>query len=254
VGSGTCDGWVRVVPGDPAASFLSHKVVAEMPECGARMPPGPEGLRASEIACIDGWIESLDDEGCETCGGDICVDLQTDALHCGACDAACPAGAPCVSGVCDCGEDGTACGDTCANLNTDPANCGSCGMACADGEFCLDGVCGNDCGALTQCDQSCVDLQTDAQHCGECDNACTTGQSCTAGVCQCGQAPISFSAHVEPLLDSSCTSMGCHGSIAPKEGLDLRAGESYMHLVSVEANQCNSGLLVAPGSVAEIAT
>jgi hypothetical protein len=37
---------------------------------------------------------------CEMCGGDTCVDLMTDAAHCGMCDHGCPGNQICVAADC----------------------------------------------------------------------------------------------------------------------------------------------------------
>jgi hypothetical protein len=248
VPAGTCEGWVRIVPGDPSASFFNHKLVNEAPECGTRMPPGPNGLDAAEIACIEGWISTLD-SSCETCGGEVCIDLQTDAAHCGECDNACPSGVACVAGACDCGQGGDVCGGSCVNLQSDPDHCGECDNACSGSQVCLEGSCSDDCGDLTVCGQSCVDLQSDPDHCGECDNACADGETCLAGACQCGAAPVSFSAHIQPIFSNSCLGAGCHTGAAPKADLNLSEGQSWAELVNVPAFQCSNRMRVSPGAV-----
>ncbi|MCA9607236.1 MAG: hypothetical protein KC619_16635, partial [Myxococcales bacterium] len=56
--------------------------------------------RASDIGCGTG--ESCDGGTCAcgaTCGG-TCVDLRSNAAHCGRCDNACPADLDCVDGIC----------------------------------------------------------------------------------------------------------------------------------------------------------
>ncbi|MFO0604731.1 MAG: FG-GAP-like repeat-containing protein [Polyangiales bacterium] len=78
-----------------------------------------------------------------------CVDTQTNAAHCGACDNACTDGRTCVAGRCvapmsctaplaPCGS-GTAAG--CFNLQSDRNNCGTCGRACPAGQVCVGGAC-----------------------------------------------------------------------------------------------------------------
>lgn len=246
--AGTCDGWIRIVPGQPATSFFHHKLVEDTPQCGTRMPPGPNALAADEIACIEGWISTLE-SSCETCGGDVCIDLQTDAEHCGDCDNPCPSGVACVSGACDCGEGGAVCGDVCVNLQNDADHCGDCANPCGDGQVCLEGSCSDGCGDLTVCGQSCVDLQSDPDHCGECDSPCEPGEACLAGMCQCGAAPVSFSAHIQPIFSSNCLGVGCHAGIAPKADLNLSEGQSWSEIVNVPAFQCANKMIVSPGAV-----
>ena len=93
------------------------------------------------------------------CGGEepgwcdeTCVDLATDALHCGACGTACGVfshtkAAVCVAGACAVGpcDDGYAdcdgdAGNGCeAPLATSKTDCGACGTVCATS--CRDGAC-----------------------------------------------------------------------------------------------------------------
>ena len=215
VPAASCDG-TRVVPGDPEQSFLYHKLVAEMPACGLRMPLAG-ALPAEELACIEQWIAALpsapppdagpDAPSCETCGGATCVDVTTDPAHCGACNA-----------------------------------------PCAAGEVCIAGACAANCGMLDKCGGTCVDLQNDPTNCGTCGNACATGQTCAAGQCTCAAATVSFATDVQPIFTASCAGAGCHRGVMPQAGLDLSVGKSRAALVDVPASQCNDGRVrVLPG-------
>ena len=46
--------------------------------------------------------------------------------------------------------------------------------------------------------------------------------------------PVSFSTHVEPLLNASCSS-GCHGGASPLQGMNLATGQAYTNTVNVPA-------------------
>jgi hypothetical protein len=48
---------LRVVPGDPAASYLFEKISSDHPGVGVRMPPG-QPLPASIIQAVRRWIET----------------------------------------------------------------------------------------------------------------------------------------------------------------------------------------------------
>jgi hypothetical protein len=61
---------------------------------------------------------------------------------------------------------------------------------------------------------------------------------------------VSFAADIEPILAANCAGRGCHGSVAPKEGLNLTRGAAYGRLVGVESGQCQGRLLVEPGDPA----
>jgi hypothetical protein len=133
--------------------------------------------------------------GLTDCGG-ICVDLQSDMNHCGACGSICESQlvpVECRGGVCEranCPVGIEYCGavDGCRDLSSDPAHCGACGNACASG-VCSGGVCssgGASCAeGQTDCGGVCVDICCNNDHCGACGNVCTPGLTCFEGVCDC---------------------------------------------------------------------
>ncbi len=128
------------------------------------------------------------------CGAE-CIDLSTDARHCGLCGRVCPTALPnaafrgCLDGVCsyrcaagtgDC--DGNPLLRGCESLLDTHAHCGACGRSCGDVERCVGGTCRCEApGAI--CDGSCRDLQTDHEHCGSCGSPCPAGHPCRAGAC-----------------------------------------------------------------------
>ncbi|MEM1008122.1 MAG: MXAN_6577-like cysteine-rich protein, partial [Myxococcota bacterium] len=76
--------------------------------------------------------------------GFLCVDVQSDVLHCGQCDQACHRTQKCDKGQCVCSDaEKTYCtqAQTCVNLKLDAQHCGRCGVACAAGEKCMGGRC-----------------------------------------------------------------------------------------------------------------
>lgn len=87
-----------------------------------------------------------------------CVDLRTDADHCGRCGATCAAGAWCRDGACGCPAPQSYCpGVGCVNARVDNGNCGACGMACPMGTQCTDGRCLTPCAAGThRCPAGCL--------------------------------------------------------------------------------------------------
>jgi hypothetical protein len=77
-----------------------------------------------------------------------CVDILTDATHCGACSQSCFSASDasalrnnwaCEAGTCVCG--GQVCGTVCTNLSEDRTNCGACGTICGEDEVCRSGTC-----------------------------------------------------------------------------------------------------------------
>jgi hypothetical protein len=114
----------------------------------------------------------------------ICADMATDELACGACGNVCSDMEQCVAGKCECAAGGKLCGGTCIDVATDEANCGDCGVTCDAGEVCDAGVCGCPVGQMV-CGGVCTDVLTSSSHCGACDDPCDSGVSCTNGVCGC---------------------------------------------------------------------
>jgi hypothetical protein len=207
--------------------------------CGKACSPG-----ASCVGGVCACPDSLDE-----CGAS-CADLKADARHCGGCDRACGSGQVCLRGAC---ADGCGaleqCGSSCVDTQSSVLNCGSCGAACAPGLACDAGKCvcrdgGEPCGS------SCIDTSRDNDNCGACGRACGAGEACIAGACQCAASgAVSFKAEVAPILDSACTSAGCHTGARPKEGLGLDASNAYAELVNVATAQCGGQRkLVVPGS------
>lgn len=243
--SSSCEGWIRVVPGEPASSFLFDKLSAST-ACGAPMPVG-QSLPPEEIACIEAWISQLGDVSCETCGGEACVDLEADAEHCGACGAACPAGIACQAGSCACPEGTIVCGDACVDPSANGEHCGGCDSPCDPGLVCAAGECSAGCGALTECGGGCVDTSNDALHCGGCDQPCPMGAACVGSSCECPGPDVTYTQDIEPIMVDQCTSMGCHGFPVSQEGLDLREGIGYALLVGMASQQCAGETLVSPG-------
>ncbi len=267
VPAGLCNG-ALVVAGDPAASVLYQKITA--PSCGMRMPmAGP--LSADQIACIEKWIADMPSNGagggggggagtgggggaggtggagsggsmpCETCGGAACIDLQTDANHCGTCNNVCGQNMVCNMGTCagGCGAL-TQCGASCVDTQTDVSHCGICNMACPAGTPCTNGKC--ECPAgKSPCNGACVDTTSDPNNCGACGQECALGQTCSDGKCSCGLSSVSFSGAVQPILTAKCASAGCHAGVVPQAGLNLTNGKSYAAIVNVAASQCNDG-------------
>lgn len=229
-----------------------------MAVCGKRcVDPTSDGAHCGKCdqpctgdtpVCIGGACAA--DCGALTKCGASCVDTASSFAHCGKCDQACPAGATCAGGECQCPAGTTSCGGACIPTSADPNNCGACGRVCGGGSTCVNGDCACPGGGMV-CGGACVLTASDPAHCGGCDRACAPGQTCTNGACTCGSASVSFAGAVQPIFTTSCTPNGCHGNVAPKEGLNLTAGRSHGTLVNVAARQCADGRMrVAPGDPA----
>lgn len=132
---------------------------------------------------------------------EVCQDLQTNPLNCGACGRACAADESCLRGGCvrfvdasvdapDVAPDvpdagcasntpGNCCGVACpVRANAVAATCtaGRCGFVCAMGYGDCDGNAANGCE---------VNLRSDAAHCGACAAACVDGRNCERSACVC---------------------------------------------------------------------
>jgi hypothetical protein len=154
------------------------------------------------------------------CDG-LCVDVDSNALHCGACGSAidgeeiCSRGSP-ISADLGCGTR-LLCERGCVDPLNHPLHCGACGESCKAGARCMMGRCAcgpgsRDCGSECRgccssgdcpmdktcsegecvllcelprvgCVDRCVDLQTEPKHCGRCGNDCGPMGSCVGGTC-----------------------------------------------------------------------
>jgi hypothetical protein len=118
--------------------------------------------------------------------GTSCIDVTSDARHCGTCDNGCAANHACVTGVCrscDCGircDVSTPCGNRCVcSANQICATnvcdeCGSHGEPCCDARACEAGL---RCDASSQC----------VPACGRLDESCCPGRVCDDGRCVAGR-------------------------------------------------------------------
>lgn len=192
-------------------------------------------------------------EGQRLCDG-VCVDLQTNTAHCGACSNACAAAESCEDGACSCRDGFTRCEDVCVDLGSDPDHCGACATVCATEQVCSSGSCGDGCAAgETECDRACVDLDTNVLHCGACDRACASGQSCAAGECTCGSGGrlcggVCVNVATDP---SNCG--GC--AVRCAEGETCRAGvcEAAPPIPPVVTASCTEGFTEAESCAATAA-
>ena len=66
------------------------------------------------------------------CTADACVDVRTDAHHCGSVGHACESGEVCENGSCAmaCSDGLENCNGSCRDTNSDVSNCGACGHSC----------------------------------------------------------------------------------------------------------------------------
>ena len=117
----------------------------------------------------------------------VCKNLQTDVVNCGACSNQCTTGMTCLGGNCVCTSGQTLCKNGCADTQTSNDNCGSCGKTCMYGQFCQSGKCICPIGK-TLCSNSCVDILTDKNNCGSCNYACAAASFCSGGKC-CSKVP-----------------------------------------------------------------
>ncbi|TNE49634.1 MAG: hypothetical protein EP343_11275 [Deltaproteobacteria bacterium] len=81
-----------------------------------------------------------------------CIDLQTNAQHCGVCGQVCENGTSCIKGQCQCPSTKAMCPitnvstlhsphTTCVDIQRNPQHCGTCGNSCEEGSLCVQGRC-----------------------------------------------------------------------------------------------------------------
>jgi len=142
-----------------------------------------------------GTPPDMDASSCTTMCNGMCVDTKTDSNNCGRCANACPMGATCVQGSCQCAGGMSKCGTSCVDTKTDNANCGKCNATCGGADAgmimgggkwqCMNGSCSIACPAPTvECTGACVDTKTDINNCGMCGTACDMQkEQCISGMC-----------------------------------------------------------------------
>lgn len=167
--------------------------------------------------------------------GDVCVNVNSDRAHCGACDNACAKGQVCNTGTCqaNCQNGLEECNGSCADILTNTAHCGACGKVCQSGEYCDNGTCRGvgtqGCpNGTTDCNGSCYDLQANAANCGACGNTCQAGEVCANGTCT-------------PTSNKSCTggTTDCSGACANLKSDRNNCGGC--------GNKCASGFVCSNG-------
>jgi hypothetical protein len=141
---------------------------------GQCVAPCPVPCDATLEICDDG--ECVCRFGFTPCGG-VCVDLLSDAMHCGECSEACDVGV-CDEGSCepDGCQESTDCNGSCVDLEHSPLHCGGCDEACDGDELCIEAECvgyqPTDCRSDLDCDAGvCCAIE------GE-DKICVDGDSC----------------------------------------------------------------------------
>ncbi|MBQ9394446.1 MAG: choice-of-anchor L domain-containing protein [Proteobacteria bacterium] len=140
--------------------------------------------------------------------GDVCVDVKSNAEHCGNCETVCNKGEYCDAGSCKkgeltCNEDKgeMKCGDTCVDVTANPKHCGTCNHKCGTDEICVDKTCQKqgqepECKAeegKALCDNKCIDITENIYNCGKCDFVCGSNMKCQNKACTCedGYYPVS---------------------------------------------------------------
>ena len=212
-------------------------------------------------------------EGLTNCN-EICVNIESNINHCGACKNVCASHELCEAGACTCAEGFFSCDELPENgcetdLMTDEMNCGACGVECIDGQSCVAGVCGCAEG-FADCDQDLsngceVDIRTDNENCGGCAAfttegiACTDNQTCIEGSCTCdegfGDCDASQTTGCETELASSVEHCGAcgdacndfHAEASCKEGAcELSCDDGYEDCDGLAETGCESDLALDP--------
>ena len=183
-------------------------VPLDAPSDGGVDAPTDSGVDAPRDSGVDAPIDPCSlCTATQMCCGGVCLDTESDPLHCGSCDAcaAAPRSSPtCNAGTCElaCDPDYADCNGTYADgceadlgaLST----CNSCGNACTDypntTEACVAAGCSYTCGtAFQNCGGPSPDCETDTNtsvmHCGACGRACGPSQTCDEGTCR-GWRPV----------------------------------------------------------------
>jgi hypothetical protein len=154
------------------------------------------------------------------CNG-ICVDVTSDPMNCGGCNAPCTAKNgtnPCIAGQCSpqCDATHVACGapsDGCDTDDTTDTNCGACRNGCLSPAVCAPKGGSYTClgcadRGFVQCAGACFDPTSDAMNCGGCGQTCPGGM-CVGGYCKsCSFPSLTASlTHMQIGLHETCPYM-----------------------------------------------
>ncbi len=252
---------------------------------GSSIPPSARSHLLCGLAMF-AQLESCKQSGClteEVCCNGGCADLLRDPSNCGNCGHACPSGATCYDGECQCPDNLTYCDGACVDTTFDHDNCGACGNACNGCEICTNGQCVSQCtddapccngqcvstqcpsptvfnpvtcqcvcpGGNTYCDGQCIDIYNDDQHCGSCDNACTNCETCNFGACtpiNCSSGEICCNGACVPLCSGGSapdpTTCGCNECQGQSDGTTCGQGTCGSVPCSVLCNVCVGGQCV----------
>ena len=184
---------IASIPGASALAAGDAKKCPKSRRCGDKCCPKHARCKRGKCKCDSGYTKC----------GKRCVDLQSDAAHCGDCDIACDEGRACIGGTCaecsaaeDCPQaDGDCKAATCED--------GVCGEVNDDGDFpsvgqcfestCSDGTpnvhpvaqgaaCNENGGSICNAQGDCVVPCSTNADCGGTDSACSE-HICQSGIC-----------------------------------------------------------------------
>ena len=159
------------------------------------MAAGCESEKPAEIVWVPSdpvettEVKCTADNCSATCCGDVCRDVRSSRMHCGACGRECGENEVCVDRECvvspvmRCKDDELFCNGACTKVLNDSQNCGECGNVCNEGQVCRNRACVKDCGKQALCNDKCVDLVNDRKNCGKCGTVCGGNQVCSNGHC-----------------------------------------------------------------------
>src|SRR5262249_2434996 len=156
------------------------------------------GMKCPGTICAGGQCTSFCADSFEDCNKNLVLDgceadIARDAANCGSCGAACPLGASCVKGACQCPAGPFDCDanplNGCeAGTQVDPSNCGACGKSCGANQACAGGACActpgfDDCNHDP--DDGCEAPLDSPGNCGACGMVCGPKMVCAMGKCAC---------------------------------------------------------------------
>ena len=220
--------------------------------CAVR-PTCASGNHSCNATCVDLQTDALHCGGCasacesaSSCCSGACKDTASDVGNCGACDNQCDLGFTCAEGNCNCDSPKTACRAAgaepaeCVDTDKDPKHCGSCRHACKSGAICTGGTC--KCPKSTiDCPDACADLQNDVGNCGACGTSCKrTGVDATCSRGTCRQVCSAGRVDCDDDVTNGCEGQNPGGgtcSIFPA-GCGCQAGQACVRTTAASAEQC----------------